>query len=51
MYTCPPNLPQFFLTLCKIIIFKVDEKGFSPRPEGDNRVLEAQKTIHSRYGL
>jgi hypothetical protein len=52
MSICPPNLTHSFLTICKIITFKVDKKVFSPVPEGDNRVSKAKKTIFkSRYGM
>jgi hypothetical protein len=52
MSTSPPNLVHSFLTVCKIIIFKVDKKVFFPVPKGDSRVLKAQKTIFSsRHGL
>jgi hypothetical protein len=43
MCTCPPNLTYSALTICKIITFKVEEKVFSPMPEGYNRVSEAPK--------
>jgi hypothetical protein len=43
MSTCPPNLRQSFLTICKIIKFKVDEKGFFLVTMEDIRVLEAKK--------
>jgi hypothetical protein len=52
MSTCPPNLVHSFLTVCEIITFKVDKKDFFPVPEGDNRILKAQKTTFpSRHGL
>jgi hypothetical protein len=28
MSTCPPNLTHSFLIVCKIIMFKVDQKKF-----------------------
>jgi hypothetical protein len=28
MSTCPPNLTHSFLTVCKIIMFKVEKKVF-----------------------
>jgi hypothetical protein len=52
MSTCPPNLTHSFLTVCKIITFKVDKKVFFPCAKGDSRVLKAKKTIlKSRYGM
>jgi hypothetical protein len=45
MSTCPPNLTHSFLTICKIITFKVDQKKISPASKGDSRVLKAKKTI------
>jgi 16S rRNA A1518/A1519 N6-dimethyltransferase RsmA/KsgA/DIM1 with predicted DNA glycosylase/AP lyase activity len=52
MSTCLPNLVHSFLTVCKIITFKVDKKVFSPVPKWDSRVLKAQKTtFSSRDGL
>jgi hypothetical protein len=52
MSTCPPNHTHSFLTVCKIIMFKVDKEVFSLAPEGDSRVLKAKKTIFkSRYGM
>jgi hypothetical protein len=52
MSTCPPNLTHSFLTICKIITFKIEKKVFSPAQKGDSRVLKAKKTIFkSRYGM
>jgi hypothetical protein len=52
MSTCPPNLRCSFLTICKIIMFKVTKTFFFPAPKGDSRVLKAKKTIfQSRYGM
>jgi hypothetical protein len=48
MSTCPPNLTHSFLTVCKIITFKVKQKVFSTVPERDSSVLEAKKTISGR---
>jgi hypothetical protein len=46
------NLTHSFLTICKIITFKVDKKVFSLAPKGDSRVLKAKKSIFwSRYGM
>ena len=49
MPTCPPNLTLSFLTICKIITFKVKEKVFFHCDQG---VLEAKKPIFGcRYSL
>ena len=46
MTTCPPNLVYSFLTVCEIIIFKVDKKvSFFPMPKGDSRVWRPKKQI------
>jgi hypothetical protein len=45
MSTCPPNLTHSFLTICKIIMFKVEKIVFFNYAEGDNIVLKAKKTI------
>jgi hypothetical protein len=52
MPTCPPNLRHSFLTVCKIIRFKVKEKVFSIVPERASSVSRAKKTIFGhKYGL
>jgi hypothetical protein len=52
MPTCPPTLRHSFLTVCKIIRFKVKKKFFSTVPERYSSVLRAKKTIFGhRYGL
>jgi hypothetical protein len=52
MSTCPPNLTHSFLTLYKIITFKVDEKVLILVPKGNRRAFEAKKAIiWSIYGL
>jgi hypothetical protein len=52
MSTCPPNLTHSFLTICKIITFKVDKKVFFPCPQREQQSFEGQKTIFkSRYGM
>jgi hypothetical protein len=52
MSTCPLNLTHSFITVCKIITFKVDKKVFFPCAQRDSRVLKAKKTIFkSRYGM
>jgi hypothetical protein len=52
MPTCPPNLRHSFLTVCKIIRFKVKEKVFSTVPVRHSSVSGAKKTIFGRrYGL
>jgi hypothetical protein len=45
MSKCPQNLTQSFFTVCKITMFKVDEKVFFLVTKGNNKVLEAKKTI------
>jgi hypothetical protein len=52
MSTYRPNLTHSFLTICKIITFKVEEKVFSTAPERDSSVLEVKKSIFwCHYGL
>jgi hypothetical protein len=51
MSTCPPNLTHSFLTIYKIITFKVEKTVFFPVPKGDSRVLKAKKTIFYSYGM
>jgi hypothetical protein len=52
MPTCPPNHRHLFLTVHKIIRFKVKEKVFSTVPERYSSVSGAKKTIFGlRYGL
>jgi hypothetical protein len=51
MSTCTANL-KHSLTICKIIIFKVEKKKNSLIPVVDSRVLEAQKTTFlSWFGM
>jgi hypothetical protein len=42
MSTCPPNLTHSFLTVCEIIMFKVDEKVFSICPRDTMRAYPKQ---------
>jgi hypothetical protein len=52
MSRCPPNLTHSFLTVRKIITFKVKQFFFSTASERDNNVPEVKKTIlRRRYGL
>jgi hypothetical protein len=52
MSICTSNLRHSFLTICKIITFKVEEKVFFAALEGDCSVLEAKNTIFSsRFGM
>jgi hypothetical protein len=49
MSICLPNLTLSFVTICKIITFKVEEKVFLPLFEGDNNsLLGSSKTTYSR---
>jgi hypothetical protein len=52
MYICLPNLILAFLTICKIIIFKVEEKVFLPLSNEDSSLLGTKKiTLSSRYEM
>jgi hypothetical protein len=52
MSTCPPNLVHSFLTVCKIITFKVDKKVFFPYAKGGQESFEGPKTtFSSRHGF
>jgi hypothetical protein len=52
MFICPPNLAHSFLTVCKIMKFKIDEKVVFPVPMENRRVLEVKKLkIPSKYRL
>jgi hypothetical protein len=52
MFTCPPNLAHSFLTICKIITFKVDKEDFFPNAKGGQHSFEYQRTtFSSRHGL
>jgi hypothetical protein len=46
MSTCPPNLTHSFLTVCKIIMFKVDKKVFLSCAQREQQSFEGQKKNH-----
>ena len=45
MFISLPNLTLSFLTICEIIIFKVEEKVCLPLSKGDNNFLESTKPL------
>ena len=52
MFTCPPNLAHSFVTICEIIIFKVNKKFLISCAKGGQQSFEGQKkTFSSRHGL
>jgi hypothetical protein len=52
MSICLPNLTLSFLTICKIITFKVEEKVFFAFVRGGQQSFGVQKTtFSSRYGM
>jgi hypothetical protein len=52
MSTCLSNLIISFLTICKIITFKVEEKVYFTMPKGDSSLLGSKKTtFSSRYEM
>jgi hypothetical protein len=52
MSICLLNLTISFLTIYKIITFKVEEIFFLPLPKGNNSLLRSKKTtFSSRYEM
>jgi hypothetical protein len=52
MSTSPPNLTYSILTVCKIIVFRVDKKVFFPCTQRGQQSFEGQKNhFSSWYGM